>query len=241
MASTLRGSADELERQEAQQKSGLTSLVSIRLLEGERKQACARTKVDLLNLATGEVIPAPCKAYICDVCGPRKLRMVELALAWACPERFVTFTLAPADRQQRRKQMGDLATRVRKVGFDWQAAWVTEVNPAGTGHHIHALQKGKYIPQAVLQEMWGGRIVHIAALKNNAAIASQYVIKQAHAEVQAAGYILKAPAAGTRNRPVNVSRGYFGGKTMDGARAEVKDIMYGTKEEKGTWVRIPRS
>jgi len=41
---------------------------------------------------------------------------------------------------------------VREIGVcDW--VWSVEQNPKGTGHHVHAWQRGEFVPQARLSEL----------------------------------------------------------------------------------------
>jgi len=49
-----------------------------------------------------------------------------------------------------------LGHRLRKsVGpFEW--CWHVEPNPKGTGHHVHAWQRGSYIPQRTLSALAAG-------------------------------------------------------------------------------------
>lgn len=110
-------------------------------------------------------------------------------------------------------------------------ASTVEVNPKGTGFHIHGLQIGDFIPQAELQDLWGGRIVHIRAIKGNAGMAAEYVLKEATNTLHEAHYVLKAGPSSSR--PVNITRGYFGGKTLGWARAEVNRLMYGIGKTEG--------
>lgn len=177
------------------------------------------------------MVPGRCKSYRCEFCGPRQLHNLEMALLLPGPERFVTLTLVPENARQRQLQIADFVRRIRKDGYRWEMASAVEVNPAGTGHHLHALQLGDYVPQADLQDRWGGRIVHIQAMKGNAGMAAEYIIKEAAGTMRAAGYVLKAGPG--RSRPVNITRGYFGGKTLAWARSEVNRLMHGTVSGSG--------
>lgn len=99
--------------------------------------------------------------------------------------RFLTFTNAPADWQQRRGQVRDLARRLRADGYDTEWIWVTEAGKQTGMIHVHAVQLGDYIPQARLQELWGGRRVDIRSatprhgeyISKSAARVSNYVAK----------------------------------------------------------------
>jgi hypothetical protein len=61
-----------------------------------------------------------------------------------------------------------------------------ERNPRGTGFHAHLIQHGDYVPQRLLQDMWGGRRVDIRAI--NRPEAGTYAIKEA---ARLSGYVIK--------------------------------------------------
>jgi hypothetical protein len=199
---------------------------------------CPRVKFDFHHVPTGTIVRGRCNAYKCRFCGPKKLHNLELVLCWPRPERFVTLTLAPEDPEQRRNQVKNLTSRLRKAGHKWEIAWTTEVNPKGTGYHIHALQIGSYVPQDELQDKWGGRITHIFKLRHNVGMAAEYVVKEGLRQIRAEGYVLKNA---TGSRPVHVSRGYFRGQTMGEVRAEVNKAMYGVVPGLEGWKRISRN
>lgn len=209
-----------------------TSLVLLKkngeseLAPPEPPAKCDRVHFDLVNVRTGMRVPGRCNTYGCLDCGPWRLQQLELALTLPLPERFVTLTWAPEDHEQRRAQVRDLTRRLRGAGYRWEFAWSTEVNPKGTGHHIHGLQMGSYVPQAVLQDMWGGRIAHIKALKFNTSMAAAYVVKEGLNSIRAAGYTMKHQEG--MSRPVHITRGYFkewGGLTQ--ARQAVNYLVHG--------------
>lgn len=168
------------------------------------------------------MIPTRCRTYACEVCGPARMREWPWLLAWARPERFLTLTKAPEDRERRRGQVRDYVYRLRQRGYRVQIAWSTEPNPAGTGLHIHALQHGEYIPQRVLQSAWGGRIAHISAVQDVRS-AGLYVVKR---ELAAAGYTMKESLTLDR-RPVHYSRGYMRGHRLREVQAAVRLERFG--------------
>lgn len=225
-------------RPDRAESGALTSLVSFRHI-GESVARCERVDFDFVNMATGERISGRCKAYRCEYCGPRKLQLLELCLVAALPERFITLTWAPEDRDRRRKQVAWLMQSLRRDGMRCEIAWVTEENPRGTGHHIHALQKGDFIPQATLQAKWGGRIAHVAKLDNVGGGVSAYMLKVQRGSVRAAGYALKQQT-GERQRPVNITRNFFDGRKLGDVRDDVKGLLYGERDEVGVWARTPR-
>ena len=155
----------------------------------------------------------------------------------AMPERFLTLTLAPADRQARRKQVAYLKQSLKRDGYSCELAWTTEPNPKGTGHHIHALQKGDFIPQRVLQSKWGDRITHIEKLTSIGGGVSDYMLKVQKSALNASGYALKQQEG--RTRPVNITRNFFDGRKLGDVRDEVRGLLFGVREA-GSWVRVPR-
>lgn len=145
--------------------------------------------------------PASCDRYGCTVCGPRKARQKAALMTWAARHadrcRLVTLTQLPTtdhgalDWQRARAQVRHWMFRVRREYPGWEMGWAIERNPRGTGFHAHGVQHGPFVPQAVLQERWGGRIVDIRALRRPAA--GVYAVKEA---VRVAGYTVKG---GTEN------------------------------------------
>lgn len=178
---------------------GATSLVTYRESVGE---ICPRKPVLVVcDQAPDLRFPASCDRYMCEVCGPRKARQKAALMTWAARQakraRLVTLTHLPTDDdgaldwQRARAQVRDWLYRVRQDYAGFEMGWAIERNPRGTGYHAHGLQHGPYVPQAVLQERWGGRIVDIRALRQPAA--GVYAIKEA---VRVAGYTVKG---GTEN------------------------------------------
>jgi hypothetical protein len=115
-------------------------------------QCPRKSEWTLVNLSTGEVAPASCKAAFCDFCGPREAYKVGLAIGLAEPERHGTITYVGEDWKTVQARMNrvryDLAQR---YAVEW--VWMVETNPKGTGHHVHFWQHGDYVPQGRLQEV----------------------------------------------------------------------------------------
>lgn len=145
--------------------------------------------------------------------------------------RLVTLTQLPTsdgalDWQRARAQVRNWVRVVRRDHPGFEMAWAVERNPRETGYHAHGVQHGPYVPQAVLQERWGDRIVDIRALRRPAA--GVYAVKQA---VRVAGYTLKG---GTENfagltehlainghRAAHFTRGFLHGLTSREALAAI--------------------
>jgi hypothetical protein len=126
--------------------------------------------------------------------------------------RFITLTLADPDWQRRRGEMRDLARRLRGAGYRCEWIWTTEAGSRSGMIHVHAVQFGDYVKQAVLQDMWGGRRVDIRAAGVRH---GTYISKSAGA---VANYISKGGAAHldealslNGGRLHHWSRGFWGG------------------------------
>ncbi len=95
----------------------------------------------------------PCRRLRCRPCLLWAAWRRGLALADARPERFLTLTLVGEDWATVRARMFRLRHHVvQEVGsVEW--CWSVEPNPRGTGHHVHAFQRGVFVPQARLSEL----------------------------------------------------------------------------------------
>jgi hypothetical protein len=107
----------------------------------------------LWNPDTGELRLVPCRRLRCTPCLQSATWRRGLAIAVAAPERFVTLTLVGNDWPTIRGRMKRLRyDLVQELGaLEW--VWTVEANPAGTGHHVHAWQRGDFIPQARLSDL----------------------------------------------------------------------------------------
>lgn len=76
--------------------------------------------------------------------------MRSWALADAAPERFITLTRVGDDWPTIRARMFRLRHRLSEAGCEVEWAWMVEANPRGTGHHVHAWQRGSFVPQRTL-------------------------------------------------------------------------------------------
>lgn len=181
--------------------------------------------------------PATCRAWACIVCGPRKAKEKAAIVAWAKPERFLTFTLAPKDWQVLRKKVRVLKATLRAAGYDCEWAWTVEEGKKTGMRHVHALQHGSFIPQAELQDRWGA-IVDIRKI-NAAAGAGKYALKEAR---RVAGYASKGAAAHLERhlalnggRGIHISRGYLRGLTSP----EVWKLLH-PAVGRHDWIFVPR-
>lgn len=178
----------------------------------------------------GTRLPVSCMSYLCPICRQGKIRERVKVMGWGASQadrvRLLTLTMVPTGWQHAREQIRDWVRRVRKA-YRTEMAWAIEVNPKGTGHHMHAIQWGDYLPQHRLQEMWGDRIVDIRPIE---AQANGYVAKCA----MVAGYLSKEVLGHLEEnggRAVHMTRGYLHGLTSRQVR---KELSTGKK-----WFLIP--
>lgn len=180
-----------------------------------RDQPCRVENYVVLDRLSGECWPADCDTGTCPRCGVNRARVRARLITERCRQkerpRFITLTNAPEGWDKRRGQVRDLARRLRAAGFDTEWVWVTERGSKTGMVHVHAIQWGSYIPQAGLQDMWGGRRVDIRSaqprhgeyISKSAARVSSYVGKGAEMDLEAALGL-------NGGRLHHWSRGFFG-------------------------------
>lgn len=170
-------SLNELRRRSPVSDPLLTSLVYIGSIGEEQKKGCPRGSTDSLNLDTGDRFATSCRVLSCPYCGPIQAQ-ARSQLAFASrPERLVTLTQAPSEWQECREWTRNIVHKLRQRGYSWEWFWAREENPKKTGHHVHGVQHGDFVPQPELQEVTGS-IVHITRVQAEAQ-ASRYVLKGA--------------------------------------------------------------
>nr|CRY95845.1 hypothetical protein [uncultured prokaryote] len=169
----------------------------------------------VVDRLTGQFWDADCDSGVCSTCGINRARVrarliTERSRAFEHP-RFLTFTKAPEDWQQRRCKVRDLARRLRSDGYRTEWIWVTERGSKTGMVHVHAIQTGDYIPQAYLQKRWGDFRVDIRSAKPKH---GEYISKSAG---RIAGYVgktagmdLDAALSLNGGRLHHWSRGFFG-------------------------------
>ncbi len=204
-----------------------------------------------LNVATGEVRPARCGALKCLWCGPINALITAGAIDLARPERLVTLTLVGDQWQTIRFRMKRLTYRVREEVGPVCWSWHVEPNPKGTGHHVHALQHGSFIPvrrlSALAQREGMGRVVDIRRVRAGdragwyglKMAAAAYTLKLARQEESYRQYL-----AANGGRLVHTSRGFW--RDTDGSR--IKGVR-GARERAlreafgppvGRWIPVSR-
>jgi hypothetical protein len=196
----------------------------------------------MLNLDTGEVFPARCKANFCGWCGPLNASLIGGAIALARPERAILFTDVGNEWQVVREGMKQIAYRLRRdLGATLNWCWHVEPNPKGTGQHGHVWQHGDFIPQRALSAAAGsvgmGKVVFVNRVKAKPGQSLDYGMKLA-----GVGYGLKLAQAGATmsvyleangKRLVHASRGFW--------RGEDGKPFSGQREAMSAWASRNRS
>ena len=163
-----------------------------------RTDPCRLAGYVVCDRMTGEFWPADCDSGVCSTCGINRARVRARLITQRCKDaehpRFITLTNAPADWQQRRGQVRDLARRLRGDGYRCEWIWVTEAGSRTGMVHVHLIQIGDYLPQRDLERAWGMRRVDIRAaetrhgeyISKTAARVANYQAKSAVADLDAA-------------------------------------------------------
>lgn len=116
-------------------------------------EGCPNTRGQwFVNDLTGVMIPARCRRLACAYCVHGNARQRARAIAHSKPERAILLTQGGEDWQTvrlRAKQFKfDLQKRLGEP-FEW--VFHVEPNPSHDGqHHLHAWQRGAFIPQKIL-------------------------------------------------------------------------------------------
>lgn len=181
----------------------------------------------LLNTATGEVRPLGCARLRCDDCRPRLCWRRGLAIAHAAPERFCTLTRVGGDWQTVRNRMKRIRHHLIADGFRWEWVWSVEPNPKGTGRHVHAWQRGTYVPQQALADAATregcGRVVDIRAWRKGSDAATAYALKSiSYGTKGAMGVDPAGFVAMNGGRLSHQSRGWW---TVGGARDQEREAI----------------
>jgi hypothetical protein len=152
-------------------------------------------------------------------------------------------TLVGDNFGQIRERMKVLRYRLAQEVEDVRWLWHVEPNPQGTGHHVHAWQRGSYVPQRLLsaraRSVGMGSFATVNKIRS-AAGASQYGLK-------GLGYGLKGVEQDDEgltylrengHRLTHQSRGFF--QSADGATMGVKAAEKAAtgSEGSGSWVLV---
>lgn len=121
---------------------------------------------------------SPCNRWDCPKCGPRKRWKLIKKIAFGKPNKFLTLTTAPKEKESPRQVFERTAPRIsrlfrkyRKADENFRFARILESTKKGFPHY-HFCINSKFIPQAELSEAWakltGAKIVDIRSLKGRA-------------------------------------------------------------------------
>lgn len=121
------------------------------VLSSEEAPACWDGCWWIVSSVTGQMLPAGCGRVRCPECVALHTRRLRRAMERAQPEQLVTLTRVGDDWQGIRRRVARVRYRVvRATGESLDWAWTVEANPRGTGHHVHAAKRGRFLPHAVL-------------------------------------------------------------------------------------------
>lgn len=191
---------------------------------------------------SGEIAGWRCSRNACGYCVQGNARKRARAISLAAPERAILLTQVGDSWSVVQNRVNLARHRLQKaIGakFDW--VWHVEPNPEGTGHHVHAWQRGGYIPQSVLSEVADGvgmgDVVFINKIRQVKSAAQYglkglgYGLKGVAKEESRAAYLIA-----NGRRLTHQSRGFF--LDSDGQSCGVRDAERAASssgEEPGLW------
>ncbi len=178
-----------------------------------------------IDRTTGEVAWVPsCGNARCLNCSRRvSSRTFALARRVADLEsesggwvRFITLTRAPEGWQATRKAMQDWLQNLRRQGYVMDVLWVVEKGDKTGMKHVHVIQRGDFIPKAVLDLSWPHGHTQIAAARKAAAdYLSKGVIKYVAKELDGDGESIESHMNLNGGRAAHWSREFFLGVARD--------------------------
>lgn len=197
-----------------------------------------------VNTVTGAVALYRCGRNSCAYCVQGNARRRARAIAFAKPERAILLTQVGDDWQVVRLRMAKLKYFLQQE-IDKSFEWVfhVEPNPKGTGHHVHAWERGAYIPQPSLSSVaervgMGGfarinKIHDVTQASNYGLKGLGYGMKGVQAEDSRVAYLVA-----NGRRLTHQSRGFFVDSTTEasGVRKIEKLAAATGREQVGTWV-----
>jgi hypothetical protein len=207
---------------------GLSSLASYRKsLGGSKRRRCAAKKnFWLVNGVTGEICPLGCGRMTCGDCVGWLAARTAGAVGLSEPERFGRLSLVGDDWSTVRARMGRLRYDLRKaLGKPFEWAWNVERNPKGTGHHVHFLTHGCYVPQRLLCRLADyngmGHNTDIRQWRAQSSLAEAYGLKGLLYPMKSAqGVELPDFLELNGKRLIHASRGFF---RFEGQRLALED------------------
>lgn len=125
-------------------------------------------------------------------------------------------------------------------GYRWDWVWSVEPNPKGTGRHVHAWQRGTYVPQEALSRAavreGCGPVVDIRAWRKGSDAATAYALKSISYGVKgAAGEDPAGFVAMNGGRLSHQSRGWW---TAGGARDQEREALRAMFGDGDEWIVV---
>lgn len=196
-----------------------------------------------INSDSGEIAPWRCGRNACAYCVQGNARRRARAIALAKPERALLLTQVGDSWQlvrDRAKNLRYFITKELGKSFDW--VYHVEPNPKGTGHHVHAWQRGDFIAQTDLvrisRRVGMGEVAFINKIKNPLEAANYglkglgYGMKGVAAEESRVAYLLA-----NGRRLTHQSRGFFVDSEGNGCGVRDAERAASAKgTEGGKWV-----
>lgn len=152
-----------------------------------------------LKQSTGEVKDFNCGSWSCQRCSPGIAYRWALTVVKAAPQRMITLTNIPSDRQEATLAYSTLVQDIRRQGWSFDYARFLEAGKKTGMLHWHLAQIGDFLPQRWLsahaRKAGLGEVADIRACTNEgpAFYVAKYITKDA------------APAGW---RKVSLSRGF---------------------------------
>jgi hypothetical protein len=219
----------------------------------ERATCPNRSGFWMLNLLTGATFPARCDRVTCTYCAHHMALRRAAAIALARPGRAILLTDVGDTWPDTGRVLLNTRRNLRRMGID-PGEWVAhvEVNPAGTGRHVHAWQHGPdKIPVRSLslaaERAGAGGFARISRVRSVTG-ASAYGLKG----VAEMGYGLKGTEDlrvyldANGGRLTHQTRGFFrapSGKPLSvrGAEDRAVELYTGKSERLGKWEVVSAS
>ena len=173
---------------------GRASNLEVRAAMAQSRRLCGRGAIVGLAPDSGKaiVIPATCKSWACPKCRPLKISHWSKIVQAGKPERFITLTIDTSRFGSPRaaalaavKAWKTLVHAIRRKCASFQYVRFFELHKSGWPH-LHIVQRGSYIPQAWLSNLWDklgmGKVIDIRRVYHPAKAAhymTKYVAKSA--------------------------------------------------------------
>lgn len=191
------------------------------LREGE----CPLSGAVSIDRTTGEVAWVPsCKSARCRGCSRRvsartfalARRVAELETAADGWVRFITLTRAPEGWQETRGALRDWRQYLRRQGYAMHTLSVVERGSETGMKHVHVIQRGDFVPKAVLEASWPHGSTQIAAARDAAAdYLAKGVVKYVAKGIDGSGEEIEDHMNLNGGRAAHWSREFFMGAGRD--------------------------